>query len=55
MTNHTTEQLLAILDQPTGTGTTGMRIETERRQAAMQLGTIKDPAVVPARRMESMQ
>ena len=48
MTNHTTEQLLAILDQPTGTGTTGMRIETERRQAAMQLGTIKDPAVVPA-------
>lgn len=48
MTNHTTEQLLAILDAPTSEGTTGMRTETERRQAAMNLGMTKDPAVVPA-------
>ena len=47
MTNHTTEELLAMLDQPTSEGTTGMRTETERRQAAMQLGMLKDPAVVP--------
>ena len=47
MTNHTTEQLLAILDQETAEGTTGMRTESERRNAAMQLGMLKDPAVVP--------
>ena len=47
MTNHTTEELLAILDQPTDVGTNGNRIESERRYAAMTLGTVKDPAVVP--------
>ncbi|MDO5533149.1 MAG: HEAT repeat domain-containing protein [Propionibacteriaceae bacterium] len=47
MTNHTIDQLLAILDAPTQEGTSGMRTETERRQAAMTLGTLKDPAVVP--------
>lgn len=47
MTNHTTEELLAILDQPTSQGTTRMRTESERRHAAMQLGMSKDPAVVP--------
>ena len=47
MTNHTIDQLLAILDAPTQAGTSGMRTETERRQAAMNLGMLKDPAVVP--------
>ncbi|WP_282005804.1 HEAT repeat domain-containing protein [Propioniciclava sinopodophylli] len=47
MTNHTIDQLLAILDAPTQEGTSAMRTETERRQAAMNLGMIKDPAVVP--------
>lgn len=48
MTNHTTEELLAMLDQPTDVGTTGARIESERRYAAMTLGALKDPAVVPS-------
>ena len=47
MTNHTTEELLAMLDQPTDVGTSGARVESERRYAAMTLGAMKDPAVVP--------
>lgn len=48
MTNHTTDQLLAALDRTGDVGTTGMRIETERRQAALALGTSSDPRVAPA-------
>ena len=58
MTNHTTDnstgasrhsmtELLAMLDQPTDVGTAGARVESQRRFAAMTLGSIKDPAVVP--------
>lgn len=46
--NHTTDELLALLDQPTDVGTAGLRVESQRRQAAMTLGMSDDPAVVPA-------
>lgn len=48
MNNHTTDELLAMLDQPTDVGTNGQRIENERRLAAMALGTRHEPDVVPA-------
>lgn len=48
MTTYSTDQLLAMLDQPTARGTTGSRVESERRAAAMALGAHPDPAVVPA-------